>query len=86
MLTKLEANWFYLETQLSNYVRANIPNLQSNVEEWLQQIQSLPVAERTLYLSPIITAISNQHFTTDEEQALKKSIHLYSSLHRNEGN
>lgn len=100
MLMKLEANYFYLESQLLNYIKANSPNLLVHIEHWTREINKLPIAERTLYLSILVRNISANHKTQDMNQLLKtqydfddktlkafeKSIQRFVSEKRNEGN
>ncbi|WP_458413052.1 hypothetical protein ACNQFZ_19980 [Schinkia sp. CFF1] len=77
MLTTLEANWAYLENRLLEYINCNQPSQTEKVEQWLEYIRPLPIAEKTFYLAQLCELFFNK-LATAEEQAnwkdLKKSL------------
>lgn len=75
MLTKLEANWLYLERQLMDYVNSHGPDLQKGVETWLELIRPLPIAEKTLYLAQLSEPLFSE-LTTSEEKANWQDVKL----------
>ncbi|MCQ6274783.1 hypothetical protein JMM81_07340 [Bacillus sp. V3B] len=77
MLTKLEANWIYLERQLMNYVNIHQPTLKLNVEAWLELIRPLPIVEKTLYLAQLSEPLFSELTTAKEKtdwQDVKKLL------------
>ena len=72
MLTKLEANWVYLERQLMDYVNVHQPTLKSNVEAWLKLIRPLPIAEKTLYLAQLSELLFSELATDRRKRRLAR--------------
>lgn len=67
MITKLEANWVYLEMQLMDYLDKLQPSLKSKVETWLDLVRPLPIAEKTLYLAQLSEPLFSE-LTTEKEK------------------
>lgn len=80
MLMKLEANLFYLENQLTNYMEANFPSMLDNTNQLLQHIRMLPIPERTLYISSVIRMISQHHLSNSPDF---DKIHLLLQSNKN---